>query len=81
MSLKQGYAFGTRIRISEEIIKTLKMYQLSHYHLFLVKFLLLTVLWLAILPSGNDEIFNFLLTSMKKECNIRKLQIITEFAQ
>ena len=34
MSMKQGYAFGTRIRFSEEIIKTLKMYQLSHYHLF-----------------------------------------------
>ena len=24
MSMRQGYAFGTRIRISEEIIKTLK---------------------------------------------------------
>ena len=34
MSMRQGYAFGTRIRISEEIIKTLKMYQLSRYHLF-----------------------------------------------
>ena len=29
MSMKQGYAFGTRIRLSEEIIKTSKMYQLS----------------------------------------------------
>ena len=44
MSMKQGYAFGTRIRLSEEIIKTLKMCQLSHYHLFWVKFRLITVL-------------------------------------
>ena len=75
MSMKQGYAFGTRIRLSEEIIKTLKL------PFFLVKFRLVTMLWLAILPAGSDEIFNFLLTSMRKEYNIPKLQIITEFTK
>ena len=40
---------------TEEIIKTLNMYQLSRYHLFWVKFLLITVLWLAILPAGNAK--------------------------
>ena len=52
------------------------MYQLSHYHLFWVKFRLITVLWLAILSPGSDEIFNFLFTSMQKEYNISELQII-----
>ena len=59
----------------------LKMYQLSHYHLFRIKFRLITVLWMAILSPGSKEIFNFLLTSMQKEYNIPKLQIITEFTR
>ena len=72
--MKQGYAFGTRIRLSEEIFKNLKMYKLSHYYLFGVKFRLITVLLLAILSAGSYEIFNFLFTSMQEEYNIPELQ-------
>ena len=49
------------------------MYHLSRQHLFLAVVRLIAVLWLAILPAGSDEIFNFLLTIMQKEYNIPKL--------
>ena len=79
--MRQGYAFGTRIRIPEEIIKAVKCTTCLVTIYFDTNFGLITVLWLAILPAGSDEIFNFLLTSMKKEYNIPKLQIITEFTR
>ena len=78
--MKQGYDFGTLVRLSEEIIKTLKNVPVVSLPFILVKFRLITVLWLAILSPGSDEIFNFLLTSIQKEY-IPKLQIITEFTR
>ena len=62
--MRQGYAFGTQIRISEEIMKTLKCTTCLVTISFVI-FRLITVLWLTILQAGSDVIFNLLLKSMQ----------------
>ena len=55
MGMGRGRALGTRIRISEEIMKTLKCTTCLVTISFVI-FRLVTVLWLAILQARSDVI-------------------------
>ena len=79
--MKQGYAFGTRIRLSEEIIKILKCTSC-----------LITIYFESNFGSSlffswqyfHREVTTYLISCLrqcKKEYNIPKLQIITEFTR